>query len=60
MSIEPDVSMTNVMFAGGRSASATVAVSTAMRTRAVPSSVCGAAAVSTPTPTGPSVGAGSS
>ena len=43
MSIEPDVSMTNVMFAGGRSASATVAVSTAMRTSAVPSSACGAA-----------------
>ena len=57
MSIEPDVSMTNVIAAAGRSVSGAVPMPT--RTRRVPSVACGASPVSTVTPSAPSVGAGS-
>ncbi len=59
MSIEPDVSMMNVQFAGGRSSAAMLRVDTPMRTSAVPSSARGAGPDSTVTPRSLFVGSGS-
>jgi hypothetical protein len=59
MSIDPDVSMTNVMFAGGRSSSASDRVLTPIRTSEVPSPARGASWVSTVMPRSASVGTSS-